>query len=223
MSVATPTTDDRPVLDPHPLSPYVAWAGRRNRDPILEVFKQRFPQREGVVLEFASGSGAHINHFAPHFRHLRFQPSDKDREVFDNIRRLSTEQGNSNISAPIHLDVTKPETWPSPSKDNYDVIFCINIFQVAPISIADGMMGCASSLLKPDGFLAIYGPFKVGGAYTTTSNQAFDAEVRSAGVAEWGLKDVADLKKAAAAHGLRLNAQIDMPAANFTLIFGRAS
>ena len=24
---------DRPPIDPHPLSPYVAWAGNRNRDP----------------------------------------------------------------------------------------------------------------------------------------------------------------------------------------------
>ena len=52
--------DERPTLDPHPLSPYFAWAGKRNRDPILDVFKTHFPKTGGHVLELASGSGMHI-------------------------------------------------------------------------------------------------------------------------------------------------------------------
>ncbi len=57
------TYDDRPPLDPHPLSEYVAWAGHRNRDPILEVLKKKLPADSGEVLELASGSGMHINYF----------------------------------------------------------------------------------------------------------------------------------------------------------------
>ena len=74
----------------------------------------------------------------------------------------------------------------------YDVIFCINIFQVAPVSIAHGMMQCAATILKDTGFLSIYGPFKLEGYYTTDSNASFDKKVRSAGVPEWGLKDESD-------------------------------
>jgi cyclopropane fatty-acyl-phospholipid synthase-like methyltransferase len=213
---------DRPNLDPHPLSPYVAWAGGRNRDPILSVLQSRLPAQAGRVLEFASGSGMHINYFAPHFRHLTFQPTDLNQEVFANIRRLAREQGNENLRDPLPLDLTQPETWPSGEEHVYDTIFCINIFQVAPISIAEGMMQCASRLLRQGGFLSIYGPFVVDGRHTTDSNQAFDQEVRSAGVAEWGLKDVADLKKAASRHGMELKEQIDMPANNFMLIFAHA-
>ena len=54
-------TDQKPPLDPHPLSDYVAWAGGRNRSPILNVLKEKFPTRDGHILEFASGSGMHIN------------------------------------------------------------------------------------------------------------------------------------------------------------------
>jgi hypothetical protein len=214
--------NDRPNLDPYPLSDYVAWAGRRNRDPILDEFRKHFPAGQGHALEFASGSGMHINYFAPHFRHVHFQPSDMNEDVFENIRKLRTEQGNTNVADPIKLDLTKSETWPKSGDKRYDVIFCINIFQVAPVSIADGMMQCAAGILKDTGFLSIYGPFKVEGQYTTDSNKAFDTEVRSAGVAEWGLKDVADLRAAAEKHGLRLQRQIDMPANNFILMFGRA-
>ncbi len=212
--------EDRPPLDPYPLSDYVAWAGKRNRDPILEVFKRHFPLEKGDALEFASGSGMHINYFAPHFPHIRFQPSDMNEDVFPNIKRLSAEQGNANVADPVKLDLTKPETWSSDRL--YDAIFCINIFQVAPVSIANGMMQCAAKILKDEGFLSIYGPFKVEGSYTTDSNESFDKEVRSAGVAEWGLKDVVDLRAAAERHSLNLDMQIDMPANNFMLIFGKA-
>lgn len=214
--------DDRPSLDPYPLSDYVAWAGRRNRDPILEVFRQVFPKDAGNVLEFASGSGMHTNYFAPHFPHMTFQPSDMNEDVFGTIKKLRSDQGNVNVADPIKLDLTQPNTWPAPQDQLYDVIFCINIFQVAPVSIADGMMRCAATILKGTGFLAIYGPFKVDGRYTTESNESFDKEVRSAGVSEWGLKDVADLRAAAQKYGLRLQGQVDMPANNFILMFGEA-
>jgi hypothetical protein len=212
----------RPPLDPHPLSEYVAWAGSRNREPILGVLKEKLPKTPGRVLEMASGSGMHINYFAPHFGHLHFHPSDKDQSVFDNIQQLSADHGNDNIADPVHLDLTDPTTWFNPGMPgSFSAIFCINIFQVAPISIADGMMECASHLLDDNGILLIYGPFQVEGRFTTDSNKEFHDTLSSAGVSEWGLKDVADLKKAAETHGLELKEQIDMPANNFSLIFGR--
>ncbi len=214
--------EDKPPLNPHPLSEYVAWAGNRNREPILGVLKEKLPQEKAQVLEMASGSGMHINFFAPHFDHLHFYPSDKDTEVFENIKNLTRAQGNDNIADPVHLDLTDPDTWfNAGSAGSFAAIFCINIFQVAPISIADGMMKCAEHLLSDEGILLIYGPFQIEGQFTTESNQNFHQTLSSAGVPEWGLKDVADLKKAAAAHGLELKERIDMPSNNFSLIFGK--
>lgn len=214
-------TESRPAIDPYPLSPYVAWAGARNRDPILAAFRDILP-REGNALELASGSGMHINHFAPHFPGLRFQPSDYDPEVFSSIAEHTRRAGNANVAAPVRIDLTDPASWPDASERLYDVIFVINIFQVAPLLIADGIARLAANLLTPQGFVAIYGPFKSGGAYTTPSNEAFDREILAAGVAEWGLKDVRDLEAAANRHGLALTRRIDMPANNFTLLFGRS-
>lgn len=210
---------DRPPLDPHPLSDYVAWAGRRNRDPILTTFKTLLPEDAGEVLELASGSGMHINYFAAHFPHLTFQPSDRSEETFDYIRTLREQQDNANVLDPIVLDLTRPETWPQQGR--YRAMFCINLFQVAPVSIADGMMACADRLLTGDGFLMVYGPFMVDGRFTTPSNEAFHRTLRAAEVEEWGLKDVTDLQRAAETHGLTLAERIDMPANNFSLIFRR--
>jgi cyclopropane fatty-acyl-phospholipid synthase-like methyltransferase len=221
IETSTAVPADRPPIDPYPLSPYVAWAGNRNRDPILSVFKEIFP-KSGNVLELASGAGNHINYFAPHFSALSFQPSDYDVDVFETIKQKRAEAGNSNVADPVRIDLTDPSTWPESKDRLYDVIFVVNLFQVAPVSIADGIAEVASRVLAKDGFLAIYGPFKVEGKYTTSSNEAFDKEILAANVAEWGLKDVRDLEKAAAAHGVALKKILDLPANNFILIFGRA-
>jgi hypothetical protein len=214
-------TDARPDIDPHPLSPYVAWAGNRNKDPILASFKELFPA-SGEALELASGAGLHVNYFAPHFPSLNFQPSDYDVEVFESIKAKRATAGNKNIADPIRIDLTDPSTFPDPKAKLYDAIFVINIFQVAPVAIAEGIARLGASVLKPDGFIAIYGPFKVDGGYTTPSNADFDKEILAAKVPEWGLKDVRDLEKAAAPYGIKLDRRLDLPANNFILLFKKA-
>jgi len=201
--------EPRPAIDPHPLSDYVAWAGRRNRNPILEVFRERFP-KTGDVLELASGAGLHINYFAPHFPDVAFQPSDLTEEVFASIEAKRAEQGNANVRDPIRIDLTDAATFPSDER-RYDAIFVINIFQVAPVAINDGIAALAAKTLKDDGRVYIYGPFKIDGRYTTPSNQAFDEEIRAAAVPEWGLKDVRDLEAAARPHGIVLTETIERP------------
>jgi hypothetical protein len=191
----------RSLIDLYPLSSYVDWAAKRNRDPILDVFKQLFPP-SGDALELASGSGAHINYFAPHFPHIRFQPSDYDKDLFEAIRKMQAESANANVWDPVH-------------------IFAINLFQVAPLAIAECVAQIAARVLKETGFLAIYGPFKIDGKYAAPSDEAFDQELRAANAPEWGLKDVRDVEKAANTHGIILTQQLALPANNFMLVFGR--
>ncbi|MEC4749842.1 DUF938 domain-containing protein [Methylomicrobium sp. Wu6] len=214
--------DDAPPLNPHPLSEYIAWAGVRNREPILGILKEKLPKAPGRVLELGSGSGMHINYFAPYFGHLYFHPSDKNEEVFDNIKKLRIDHANYNVADPVHLDLTDPHTWLNPGQANtFDAIFSINIFQVAQFSIADGMMDCASQLLTDEGILLVYGTFKTEGSFSADSNKEIHHLLSSAGVAEWELKEVADLKNTAAKYNMALKEQITMPANNFSLIFGK--
>lgn len=211
-----PDISEKPPIDPHPLSAYVSWAGHRNRGPILDVFKQIFP-KSGRALELASGSGLHINTFAPHFPEVTFHPSDYDTDVFPAINEKRTTLGNSNVLEPLRIDLTDPSSWPDPADGLYDAIFVINIFQVAPLSIADGIAALGARLLSPGGFIAIYGPFKVEGGYTTPSNAEFDKTLLSTSVPDWHLKDVADIAAAAARSGLVLKERLALPANNFIL------
>jgi len=76
-------------------------------------------------------------------------------------RKLSSDHGNDNIADPVHLDLTKLK----PGLIQQTAFICRHVlyqyFQVAPISIADGMMECASNLLDDDGFLLIMAPFRL--------------------------------------------------------------
>ncbi len=210
-------SESKPKIDPYPLSTYTTLAGERNRDPILQVFKTFFP-KEGDALELASGSGAHVNYFAQHLPGIRFQPSDCDVKVFDIIRSNRSHVGNTNVAEPLRIDLTEADTWPGDGKA-YDVIFAINVFHLAPVSAASGFAEIAARALKPAGLAAIYGPFKVDGRFTSSSNEAFDKTLRRAGIPGWGLKDVRDLEKAARNHGIILKQQLDLPANNFMLVF----
>ncbi len=208
----------KPRIDPHPLSSYNTSAWERNGDPILDVLKTLFPQT-GEVLELASGSGAHITYFAPHFAGLRFQPSDCDVGVFGAIIANRARSGATNVLDPLKVDLTAPDTWPKEDR-LYDAILAINVFHLAPVSAAEGFAQIAAGVLKPSGVAAVYGPFKVDGRQTSPSNEAFDKHLRAAGHAGWGLKDVRDLETAAQKHRLVLRQRLNMPANNFLLSFG---
>ena len=210
-------SESKPRIDPYPLSTYNTWAWERNRDPILQVLKTVFP-KAGDVLELASGSGAHINYFAPNFPGITFQPSDCDVNVFETIKSNRSRAGNTNVADPLRIDLTEPDSCLEKERP-YDVIFAINVFHLAPVSAAEGFAEIAARVLKPKGFAAIYGPFKVDGSFTSPSNEAFDRSLREAGIPGRGLKDVRDLETAARNRGIVLKKQLDLPANNFMLVF----
>ena len=211
-------SESKPRIDPYPLSTYNTWAWERNHGPILQVLKTVFP-KAGDVLELASGSGAHINYFALNFPGITFQPSDRDVNVFETMKSNRSRAGNTNVADPLRIDLTEPDSWPLEKERLYDAIIAINVFHLAPVSAAEGFAEIAAKLLKPEGFAAIYGPFKVDGSFTSPSNEAFDRSLREAGVPGRGLKDVRDLEKAADDRGIVLKLQLDLPANNFMLVF----
>src|SRR6185503_4214506 len=66
----------------------------------------------------------------------------------------------------------------------------------------------------------ICGPFMRNGEHTAASNAEFDTSLRHANP-DWGVRDVEDLRTAAAGLGLTLAEIVQMPANNLILIFER--
>lgn len=216
-------SSEKSSLKPSPLSEYITKVKHRDHEPLLKLFKEKFPKNSGKVLEISSGNNTQINYFAADFKNLHFYPSDKNINILKSIKKLSTKD-NHNIAEPVYLDLMIPETWFNAADHQayvFSAIFCINIFESISISIAENLMNFASKLLKKEGFLLIYGTFKVTGTFGDESNQLFHNHLTSTDVAEWSLEDIADLETVAEKRGLELKEKIDMPVNNFALIFSK--
>lgn len=182
----------------------------RNRDAILNVLRLKLPAA-GRVLEIASGTGEHVAHFAAALPGLRFQPSDPDPE-----RRASIDSWTSNLAnvrPAIDLDVLAP--WP---ELHVDAMICINMVHIAPWQAAEALFAGAARVLSPNGRLLLYGPFKVDGVHTASSNADFDTDLRDRNAA-WGVRDLTDIISLAARFAFTLPERVEMPANNLCLIF----
>jgi hypothetical protein len=99
-------------------------------------------------------------------------------------------------------------------------VFCANVIHIAPWRVAEGLFAGAGRYLQADGRLFLYGPFKRHGKHTAISNAVFDSSLRDRDP-EWGVRDIGDLERLAAAAGLQLVETAEMPANNLTLVFAR--
>ena len=78
------------------------------------------------------------------------------------------------------------------------------------------------AVIKPATVLAIYGPFRYGGNYTSDSNAEFDSMLRARDPGS-GIRDFEAVNALANAAGFRLLADHRMPANNQTLVFTTAA
>ena len=186
----------------------------RNRQPVLDVLISELP-RSGKVLEVASGTGQHITWFAAALPDLTWQPSDPDPSARGSIAARIAAEGLGNVSEPLDLDVTGP--WPELA---IDAIITANLLHISPPEVLPALMKNAGALLGPGGLLHIYGPFKVNGSFTSSSNADFDASLRARNSA-WGIRDLEAVAVSAAGCGFSEPLVRNMPANNFSLCFRR--
>jgi hypothetical protein len=100
-------------------------------------------------------------------------------------------------------------------------VFCANVIHIAPWRVAEGLIAGAARYLRADGRLFLYGPFKRDGKHTALSNAVFDTSLRDNN-AEWGVRDIDDVKRLAGSVGLALIETVEMPANNLVLVFEKS-
>ena len=187
----------------------------RNRDAIAAVLAE-WLLATGTVLEVASGSGEHIVHFAATFPALDWQPSDPDPAGLVSIAAWCGEAGLAKIAPPLALDASAGE-WPI---EYADAILCINMVHISPWAATLGLLAGAAQLLPSGAPLILYGLYVEPDVPTADSNLAFDASLQMRDPA-WGLRQIDDVKAAAAAAGLTFAERRAMPANNLMLLFRR--
>jgi SAM-dependent methyltransferase len=195
-----------------------AWpAAERNKAPILEVLRRVLPPA-GTLLEIASGTGQHAAHFAEQLPAWVIQPSDIDSENLESIEAWVTDARLPNLRRPFRLDVLAAD-W---GIGRVDAVYCANMIHIAPPACTDALIAGAGRHVVSGGRFVLYGPFRVGGEHTATSNAAFDADLRGRNPG-FGVRDLEAVQTSASAAAFRLIERVAMPANNFTLIFERAS
>lgn len=193
-------------------------ACNRNKDPILQVLQQWLGALRVTALEIGSGTGQHAVHFATHLPLLTWQPTEQAAALAMLAERVRRE-GPQNLLAPIELDVVMP-SWPC-SPAGADVVFTANTLHIMGWPQVQSFFHGAGSVLREEGWLFVYGPFRYGGRFTTASNEAFDAALRARDPAS-GLRDFEAIAELASAQGLALLADVPMPANNQTLVWRRS-
>jgi SAM-dependent methyltransferase len=205
---------------PDPLGRLDAPSFHRNHDPIWSLLGPFLANRSGDVLEVGSGTGQHVVEFARRAPAIRWQPSDAAAEHLRSIDAWRTTSGLANVRVPRAIDLSVRD-WPSlveVAPRSLLAILCINVLHISPWSVSEHLLASAPVLLRPDGRLFVYGPFKRGGEHTSSSNAEFDASLRS-GNPDWGVRDMDDLGALGEPAGLHLTEAVPMPANNFVLVF----
>ena len=191
-------------------------AAARNRDPILEVLRRHLPD-QGLVLEFASGTGEHIVHFAAALPALSFQPSDPNETARASIDDWARTRRLANVRPALALDTASATHWPV---DDVAAVVCINMIHISPWQATVGLIDGAARALLAGGVLYLYGPYRRAGHPTAPSNEDFDRDLRSRNPA-WGLRSLEDVAALAAIQGFGAPTVIEMPANNLSVVFRR--
>ena len=185
----------------------------RNREPILAVLRDHFADRR-AVLEIGSGTGQHAVFFAAALPHLTWQASDRG-ENLAGIRAWLDEAALPNTPAPIAFDVN--QSWPT---QRYDAIFGANILHIMSWAEDERLFAGLPGILGDDARFVVYGPFNYGGQFTSESNAAFDAWLKSQ-AAHRGIRDFEAVDALAKQAGLRLIEDRAMPSNNRCLVWQR--
>ncbi|KRS22343.1 methylase [Alishewanella sp. WH16-1] len=189
-------------------------ACENNKSPILSVLNQAFANCQ-QVLEIGSGTGQHAVYFASQLAHLSWQSSDQHCNLpalAERIRRAAL----ANLPLPLALDISDD----SAPAQRFDGIFTANTLHIISWPLVKRLFSRLDEFAAQEATLCIYGPFNYKGQFTSASNQAFDASLKSRDPA-MGIRNSEDILQLAAAKGFLLQQDIAMPANNRLLWFKR--
>ena len=195
--------------------PYAA-AAARNAAGIVDVLRHEL-RGCSTVFEIGSGSGQHAVTVAAAMPELEWQTSDLEQS-HAGIRAWIDDAGLENVVAPVGFDVLTAE----PCGKNYDAVFSANTAHIMSYAAVCRMFELVGTMLSVSGVFCLYGPFSRGGAFSTPSNEAFDASLRARN-ASMGIRDLDDLEVLAGRNGMQLGRIYAMPTNNLLVVWVRNS
>ncbi|TDJ18252.1 MAG: DUF938 domain-containing protein [Gammaproteobacteria bacterium] len=186
-------------------------ACENNKDPILSVLKRVFDSPY-EVLEIGSGTGQHAVYFATHLPHVSWQPSDL-AIYLPGINSWLDEARLENIKSPMALDINhKP--WPV---SDIEAVFTANTLHIMSWESVQVFIQSLGEVMQASAKFCCYGPFNVGGTYTSESNARFDIWLKEQDSLS-AIRDLEAVVSLANDAGIKLLENIEMPANNKLLV-----
>ena len=187
-------------------------AADNNKAPILTVLS-KYLQAGDVVLEVASGSGQHALHMAKALPYVTWYPSEHPAAL-DTLKHNLEACGSDNIATPLSIDIAK-DTWQKPP---VNVVYAANVAHIVTPLLGERLVALARNALSGGGLLALYGPFKYAGAFTSESNARFEQWLKARDPRS-GIRDFEWMLELASDHDMTLIEDHTMPANNQLLVF----
>lgn len=193
------------------------------------MLREQFADRR-QVLEIGSGTGQHAVHFAAAMPWLVWQCSD-GASYLPGIGMWLDEAGLPNTPAAIELQaVTAPRpgfapmpVLPDAGDDGvvgFDAVFSANTLHIMGWPQVEALFAGLDAVLAKDATVVVYGPFNYGGQFSSDSNREFDGWLKARDPVS-GVRDFEAVDTLAARIGLRLVADVAMPANNRCLVWRR--
>lgn len=185
----------------------------RNQDAILtELVK--LDVEDKAVLEIGSLSGQHACYLSQLLNVASWQPSDIEVNITaltSNIQR----HGNQTINTPIPIDVAQASQWPN---NTYDLVYTANTFHIMSWEHVQHCFSHLTRVSKTGTYLAVYGPFKFDGNYTSESNANFNQWLQARDQHS-AIRDFEAVNELAKQAGFQLFSNTNMPANNQMIIW----
>ena len=189
-------------------------AADNNKTPILNTLSEWLSNGE-LVLEIGSGSGQHAIHIASALSKIRWQPTEHPN-ILPILTKNIASFGSPNLLTPQSLDLAAVE-WPT---ESVDCVYSANVIHIVDKTLGGSLIKTAAESLRAGGLLALYGPFKYQGNFTTASNAEFDDWLKDRNPSS-GIRDFEWVMGLAEDSGLTFVEDRSMPANNQFLAFRR--
>lgn len=189
-------------------------ACERNKIPILEVLNEELDS--GIVLEIGSGTGQHSVFFSKEISSIKWYPSETISN-FESLNTFVTNYQNNNLQTPFVIDITQDQ-W---IDFKVDYVFTSNTFHIINNALLTFFFYQCSKVMKSNGKLIIYGPFKFDNQFNSPSNQTFD-ELLKASDSFSGLKNFEEIITIALKFDFIFSKKYEMPANNNILVFKKS-
>ena len=186
---------------------------RRNRDPILKILTEELINAS-EILEIGSGTGQHAVYFSENLSHLTWYTSDRLVNHPRINSRVKSYKG-SNLKPPINLHIGRNE---DDVQLNFDNIISSNTSHIMSHDNVKRMFKLVGRLLRTDGKFFLYGPFKIGGKFTSKSNEEFNEQLKIQD-SLMGLRDIEGLHCLASKSGLGKYEFYEMPTNNYLSVW----